>query len=50
MGVTETCIAILAGWMIFPFVFTHGLDPAAGSQLAFSTLPRVFEGMAWGCH
>ncbi len=45
---TETTIALLAGWMIFPFVFTHGLDPGAGSELAFSTLPRVFEDMAGG--
>jgi neurotransmitter:Na+ symporter, NSS family len=45
---TETCIALLAGWMIFPFVFTHGLDPGEGSQLAFNTLPRAFEAMAWG--
>jgi neurotransmitter:Na+ symporter, NSS family len=48
IAVTETCIALLAGWMIFPFVFTHGLDPGEGSQLAFSTLPRAFEAMAWG--
>ena len=48
VAVTESCIALLAGWMIFPFVFTHGLDPGEGSQLAFSTLPRAFEGMAWG--
>jgi neurotransmitter:Na+ symporter, NSS family len=45
---TETCIALLAGWMIFPFVFTYGLDPGEGSQLAFSTLPRAFEAMTWG--
>lgn len=45
---TETCIALLAGWMIFPFVFTHGLDPGEGSQLAFSTLPVAFEGLAFG--
>ena len=48
VGITETCIALLAGWMIFPFVFTYGLDPGEGSQLAFTTLPRVFEHMAWG--
>jgi NSS family neurotransmitter:Na+ symporter len=48
IAVTETCIALLAGWMIFPFVFTHGLDPGEGSQLAFNTLPRAFEAMAWG--
>lgn len=45
---TETCIALLAGWMIFPFVFTYGLDPGEGSQLAFSTLPTVFEQMGSG--
>ncbi|TVP87515.1 MAG: sodium-dependent transporter [Pseudomonadaceae bacterium] len=48
VGVTETAIALLAGWMIFPFVFTYGLDPGQGSQLAFSTLPIVFENMSWG--
>ncbi len=45
---TETTIALLAGWMIFPFVFSLGLDPGAGSELAFSTLPRVFDDMAGG--
>lgn len=48
IATTETCIALLAGWMIFPFVFTHDLDPGQGSQLAFSTLPRAFDGLAWG--
>ena len=48
VAATETTIALMAGWMIFPFVFTHGLDPGAGSELAFSTLPRVFEEMAIG--
>ena len=48
IAATETCIALLAGWMIFPFVFTHDLDPGEGSQLAFSTLPRAFEAMAFG--
>ncbi len=48
IAVTETSIALLAGWMIFPFVFTHDLDPAGGSQLAFSTLPLAFDGMAFG--
>ena len=48
IAATETAIALLAGWMIFPFVFTHGLDPGEGSQLAFSTLPLAFEGMTNG--
>ncbi|MCC5989290.1 MAG: sodium-dependent transporter [Pararhodobacter sp.] len=45
---TETTIALLAGWMIFPFVFTYGMDPGAGSELAFSTLPLVFQEMTGG--
>ena len=45
---TETAIALLAGWMMFPFVFTFGFDPGEGSQLAFTTLPRVFEEMTGG--
>ncbi len=45
---SETFIALLAGWMIFPFVFTYGFAPDAGSQLAFTTLPRVFDEMAAG--
>ncbi|MCC5979269.1 MAG: sodium-dependent transporter [Salinarimonas sp.] len=48
VAVTETSVALLAGWMIFPFVFSQGLDPGAGSELAFSTLPRVFDDMAGG--
>ena len=45
---TETSVALLAGWMIFPFVFSFGLEPSEGSQLAFVTMPRVFEDMAGG--
>ncbi len=45
---TETSVALLAGWMIFPFVFSLGMEPAEGSQLAFVTMPRVFEDMVCG--
>lgn len=45
---TETSVALLAGWMIFPFVFSFGLAPNEGSQLAFVTMPRVFEEMTGG--
>ena len=38
----ETGVALIAGLMIFPFVFTFGLNPAEGSELAFSTLPIAF--------
>jgi len=48
VAVTETCIALLAGWMIFPFVFSFDMDPGEGSQLAFSTLPAVFDQLGQG--
>lgn len=44
----ETMVALLAGWMLFPIVFTYGFAPDAGSQLAFSTLPRIFDDMPGG--
>lgn len=44
----ETGIALLAGLMIFPFVFSQGLDPGEGTQLAFSTLPQVFDEVSGG--
>jgi NSS family neurotransmitter:Na+ symporter len=34
--------------MIFPIVFAHSLDPAAGSGLIFGALPAVFAGMPAG--
>jgi len=47
---TETSVALLAGWMIFPFVFSFGMAPNEGSQLAFMTLPRVFGEMSGGAY
>lgn len=44
----ETSVALLAGWMIFPFVFSFGMEPGQGSGLAFETLPRVFEQIPGG--
>jgi NSS family neurotransmitter:Na+ symporter len=44
----DTCIAILAGLIIFPIVFANGLDPAAGPGLIFETLPLAFGGMPGG--
>jgi len=44
----DLAVAILAGLVIFPVVFTYGLEPAAGAELAFSTLPRAFEVMPYG--
>ena len=44
----DMLIAILAGLMIFPLVFTAGLDPAAGVNLAFITLPTAFMEIRFG--
>lgn len=41
-------VAILAGLMIFPMVFTHDIDPATGSQLAFKAMPEAFREMTGG--
>jgi neurotransmitter:Na+ symporter, NSS family len=44
----ETVIALIAGLMIFPIVFTFGLNPAEGTELAFTTLPLAFGSLAFG--
>ena len=44
----DTLVAVLAGVMIFPAVFTYGLSPQAGPTLVFEVLPRVFAQMPGG--
>ena len=44
----DTLFAIIAGLAIFPAVFAFGMDPEAGPQLAFITLPQVFLAMPGG--
>lgn len=44
----DTMVAILAGVIIFPAAFTFGIQPEAGSGLAFNTLPMIFDKMAGG--
>ncbi len=44
----DTLVAILAGLVIFPIVFAHGLDPAEGPGLIFVTLPIAFGSMPAG--
>ena len=44
----DTLVAIVAGLIIFPVVFSNGLDPAAGMSLIFDALPRVFATMPFG--
>ena len=44
----DTLVAIMAGMIIFPAVFTFGQEPAAGPQLVFEVLPSIFSNMPWG--
>jgi len=46
--IADTVISLLAGFAVFPIVFAHGLDPAAGPALVFVTLPLAFAGMPFG--
>jgi len=45
---SDLMVAMLAGLIIFPIVFTFSLEPAMGTELAFSTLPKAFELMSYG--
>jgi len=41
-------IAFLAGMMMFPFVFSQGLEPTGGPGLIFVTLPGIFQTLGPG--
>jgi NSS family neurotransmitter:Na+ symporter len=43
VGVIDTMVAILAGFIIFPAAFSVGIQPDAGPSLIFITLPNVFQ-------
>lgn len=44
----DTLASMMAALAIMPAVFAFGLDPGAGPQLMFITLPNVFNNMAGG--
>ncbi len=46
--ILDTAVAILAGIIIFPAVFSAGIEPTSGPSLVFITLPSIFNGMTWG--
>ncbi|MCB1886129.1 MAG: sodium-dependent transporter [Rhodocyclaceae bacterium] len=48
VAIADTVIALFAGLAIFPIVFSHGLDAAAGPGLVFVTLPLAFGGLSGG--
>ena len=43
--ILDTLVAVLAGVVIFPAVFSVGIEPSSGPSLVFITLPSVFNGM-----
>lgn len=43
VAVIDTCVAILAGIIIFPAAMSVGINPDAGPSLVFITLPNVFS-------
>lgn len=47
-GVVNTIIAVMAGFMIFPAIFTAGLSPDSGPSLVFVTLPVAFSHIPFG--
>ncbi len=44
----DTLVAILAGVIIFPAVFTFNSEPAAGPKLVFEVLPDIFHQLPGG--
>ena len=48
ISVCDLMVAILAGVVIFPAVFSFGMDPAGGPQLVYVVLPNVFNCMPMG--
>lgn len=44
----DTIVAILAGVMVFPAVFSFGIAPTQGPTLVFVTLPNIFAQLPLG--
>lgn len=44
----DTLVAVLAGVVIFPAVFSFGMEPASGPKLVFEVLPSIFQQMPGG--
>lgn len=48
MAGLDTLVAIMAGIIIFPAVFSYGMEPAAGPKLIFEVLPDIFSRIGLG--
>ena len=46
--ILDTLVAFVAGLIIFPAAFAFGVEPDAGPNLIFITLPNVFNAMPGG--
>lgn len=46
--ILDTCVAIMAGLIIFPSCYAYNVSPDQGPALIFVTLPEVFGAMAGG--
>ena len=44
----DTLVAVLAAMVIFPAVFSVGIEPTSGPSLVFITLPSIFSTMPFG--
>lgn len=45
---SDTMFALMAGIMIFPAIFSFGLEPSSGAGLVFVTLPYIFSQIPHG--
>lgn len=48
VGILDTCVAFVAGLIIFPSAFAFGINPDSSFNLIFVTLPNVFNAMPGG--
>ncbi len=48
VGLTDTLVAMIAGFAIFPIVFANGLEFDAGAGIFFQTLPTALSGAPGG--
>jgi NSS family neurotransmitter:Na+ symporter len=48
VALLDTSVAVLAGILIFPAVFTFGIEPTQGPNLVFVTLPNIFAQLPMG--
>ncbi len=47
-AVLDMIVAMMAGIMIFPAVFSYGMQPESGPKLVFETFPAIFSQMPGG--